>query len=140
MTDQTDVSGFIASLQGPIRARIIGAATAATNEIAEMTLARARELCPVSPTNPTHEHYLGTSGALRDSGTAKPAELRGNEIRAEVGFHTNYAAAVHERLDANHKYPGAANPNAQAKYLSTAADEIRPKAPGHMQRRMRQAW
>lgn len=150
MAKQTDISGFVASLRGPVRQRIEQAAIAGTDEVAEAILARARELCPVSATNPwatsettgrkiRNPYYTGTSGALRDSGTVTPAELRGLQIVAEVGFHTDYAAAVHERLDASHKYPGAVNPQAQAKFLEAAANEIGPKAPEHVLGRMQQA-
>jgi hypothetical protein len=41
------------------------------------------------------------------------AMLRGRSIEKTVGFNTNYAAAVHERLDQQHE-------QGQAKYLETA--------------------
>lgn len=130
----------------------LDAAIQACNELGEKILADAKELCPVSPTsesspyfigerpiNSSKGQYIGTSGSLRDSGTATKAELIDGKIVVEVGFDTDYAAAVHERLNANHKYPGAVNPNAQAKYLEVPINEMRPRAMAYIAEAMRSA-
>lgn len=68
------------------------------------------------------EHVIGDAqqltprdtGALQGSGTGgEPAKVEGSTISKEIGFNTEYAAAVHERLDVNH-------PQGQAKFLETA--------------------
>ena len=48
------------------------------------------------------------------------AAVRGTRIEKQIGFNTDYAAAVHEGTDVNHQYPGAVNPKAQPKFLETA--------------------
>jgi hypothetical protein len=84
--------------------------------------------------------YTGTSGALRDSGTATDATVRGEEIVAQVGFNTDYAAAVHERTAVLHgarlqaKHPGIRVPNlrGQAKFLSVPMRRWRRKFADHI--------
>jgi hypothetical protein len=91
--------------------------------------------------------YTGTSGALRDSGTAKPAVIKGGAITAEVGYNTDYAAAVHERTAVLHgaklkaKYPGANIPNlkGQAKFLSIPILRWRRKAMDYIAGEMNRA-
>lgn len=127
--------------------RTVAAAVGAVDEFAEVVLAESKDLCPVSATNPfvTEEvitksgrrvtrkvknrkgkpkknpYYNGHPGKLRDSGVARPATLdAAGRIGVELGYGggtADYAAAVHENLKANHKYPGAVNPQAQAKFL-----------------------
>ena len=112
------------------RDKQLEAAKDAAGLFAEQVLADSQELVPVSPTDPKHPLYLGTSGALRDSGVVGEVEMGAGTITVELGYNTDYAAAVHEVLEANHQYPGAINPNAQAKYLSTPiaerADQFAP--------------
>jgi len=93
------------------------AAVQATAEYAEVIMADSQEIVPVSPTDPKHPNYTGTSGELRDSGTVGEVVVKGDEISVEEGYNTDYAAAVHERLAVNHQYPGRVNEKAQAKYL-----------------------
>lgn len=45
------------------------------------------------------------------------AKLRAEDASVIIGFNTNYAAAVHERLDLHHEPPG------QAKFLESALRE-----------------
>lgn len=108
--------------------RKIAAAVLAVDDVAEVLKGRAQELCPVSPTDPKHPYYTGTSGSLQGSISKTDARVAGNEIRAEVGSNTIYAAAVHERTDVNHRYPGAPNPQAQAKYLEAPLLELKNTA------------
>ena len=114
-----DPSELIRNLQAA-ESRATAAAARACGEFAEYVLAESQELCPVSPTNPNHPLYIGTSGALRDSGTVKAPVVSGGTINVEIGYNADYAAAVHERLDAAHRYPGAGNPRGQAKFLESA--------------------
>lgn len=92
-------------------------------EFAEEVGTRSDELCPVSPSDPNHELYKGHSGQLRDSRTVKDPVIEDGKITVEIGYNTDYDSAVHERLDLNHNYPGAVNPDAQAKFLETAMGE-----------------
>jgi hypothetical protein len=81
-----------------------------TDQFANHVLGDAQEITPVE------------TGALQASGTAQPAVIEANgNIKAEIGFNTEYAAAVHERLDVHHEAPG------QAKYLATALKNNQPK-------------
>jgi len=118
--------------------RVRAAAIKTVDRFAQVVLGDAKDLCPVSATSPTIEsprtgakiknpYYTGKSGALRKSGAATPAALVGTRIEATIGFNANYAAAVHERLDALHNYPGAVNPLAQAKYLESPMNQRRPQ-------------
>lgn len=128
MAEDADISGFLKALSGEALQRAQTAAKRAMDRGGEAILARARKLAPVSPTNPQHPLYIGTSGSLRDSGTALPAEIdAAGNVTKQIGFNTNYAAAVHERLDQNHRYPGAVNPNAQAKFLEQPLKELAAK-------------
>lgn len=75
------------------------------------------------------EHLIGAAqdlapvdtGALKASGTTEPAEASREGLTKTIGFNTTYAAAVHERLDAN--FNTTANPLAQAKFLETPMRE-----------------
>ena len=60
-------------------------------------------------------------GALKASGSTEPARIEGELVTKKIGFNTDYAAAVHERLDLHHEPPG------QAKFLETALRENAPK-------------
>lgn len=107
--------------------RQLDAATAAAGEFAEHVMAESQELVPVSPTDPKHPLYIGTSGALQDSGSVKDAKVDADGVEVEIGYNTDYAAAVHERLDVNHKYPRRVKEKAQAKYLSEPMEKNAPK-------------
>lgn len=48
-------------------------------------------------------------------------------IVAEIGYDTDYAAAVHERFDLNHNYPGTGNPKGQPKYLENTLQRLTPR-------------
>jgi hypothetical protein len=146
------MEAFLSNLDA-IGQRKIRAAVRATDEVAEIILSESKELCPVSPTNEflldgnkrmkadkprkskktgkiqkfkRNPLHTGHSGALRDSGSTTGATIKGGEIVAEIGYNTDYAAAVHERTAVLHgaklqaKYPGARIPNlkGQAKFLS----------------------
>jgi hypothetical protein len=128
-----DVQAFINSLRRDFQPRATAAAIAAVDLFAEVVLGRAVELCPQSPTNRTIEspktgneiknpNYTRHSGELRRSATVEPAKNNGGAlITARIGFNTDYAAAVHERLDAFHIPP------TRAKFLETAMNELQPK-------------
>lgn len=148
--------------------RKLRAALGALDEVAEQVLADSKELCPVSPTNeflvdaggksvqrvkPIRSRvtkrmtrrirnplYTGTSGSLRDSGTATAAKVVGNAIVATVGYHTDYAAAVHERTQVRHgaalkaAFPGVNVPNlrGQAKFLAVPMLRMRRQFAGYI--------
>jgi hypothetical protein len=103
-----DVSKFLQGL-GAARAAQLGAAARAVGQFAAHTVGDAQEICPKK------------TGALKASGTWTDPEVDGEKISLEVGFNTNYAAAVHERLNAHHEAPG------QAKYLETAMKADTPQ-------------
>ncbi len=155
--------------------RKVAAAVGAVGAFAEHILAESKALCPVSPTNEflvdeggksilrvkpiknrrtgrmtkriRNPLYTGTSGSLRDSGTATDAEIRGDEIVAQVGYNTDYAAAVHERTQVRHgaalkaAFPTSNIPNlkGQAKFLSVPMLRNRKKLPAFVAERMRRA-
>jgi hypothetical protein len=90
------------------RKRQLEAAALAIDQFAEHVLGDAQKLTPVA------------TGALQASGTTSPIEMDGESITKEIGFNTDYAAAVHENLEANHAV-------GQAKFLETALRENAPK-------------
>ena len=78
-------------------------------KLANHTIGVSQALCPVD------------TGALQASGTVGELEDAGEKLSVTIGHNTNYAAAVHERLDVHH-------PQGQAKFLETAIREVMPKA------------
>lgn len=121
-----DPEEFFRNLERATQAQL-GAAAQAAGEFAEVVMSESKEECPVSPTDPNHPLYIGTSGALRDSGTVGEVQVTADKISVEEGYNVDYAAAVHERLDANHQYEGRVNANAKAKFLE---DPLKRNAPG----------
>jgi hypothetical protein len=103
-----DITEFMKGLEGEGRRRVIGAGVAAVDQFANHVVGKAQRLAPVE------------TGALKASGVAEKAEFTGKDITAVIGFNTDYAAAVHERLDAHHD-------EGQAKYLETAMRTEAPK-------------
>jgi hypothetical protein len=103
MSTGTDISKLLAGFaQAKERAR--AAALKAINEFGEHVIGDAQQMVPVD------------TGALAASGTTLPAVEKGNTVEKVIGFNTDYAAAVHERLDVHHE-------QGQAKYLETAVRE-----------------
>jgi hypothetical protein len=113
----TDVTQFLRGLEAAQR-QLRAAAIAAVDQFAEHVLGDAQQLAPVD------------TGALKASGSAQPAELHGNLVQATIGFNTDYAAAVHERITARHK-------QGQSKYLETAMQNNAPKFGPFMAGRLR---
>jgi hypothetical protein len=68
-------------------------------------LSQAQDKCPIA------------TGFLQNSATDTPAEFDGNTVTKVIGFSAEYAAAVHENLNAS--FNTDANPNAQAKFLES---------------------
>jgi hypothetical protein len=95
-----DVSTFIKGIEGAAKDRMIPAATRAVDQFGNHVIGKAQKLAPVE------------TGALKASGIAQEPVVRGTSIDQVIGFNTNYAAAVHERLDLHH-------PQGQAKFLET---------------------
>lgn len=120
-----DILGAINSIDDRVRA-------SARKAVSRFTIALAgqcREICPVSPTDPKHPYYIGTSGALRGSINSTPATIEGDVVFSYVGAgsNVNYAIFVHEILTNNHRYPGAPNPKAQAKFIEEPMSTMRPR-------------
>jgi len=112
-----DASKFINSLHQR-RYEVIRAAEKAVDEFGEHVIGDAQQLTPVD------------TGALQASGTTEPAELHGSRIEKAIGFNTDYAAAVHENLNAHHE-------TGQAKFLETAMSKNAPKFNDFMARRLK---
>lgn len=116
-----DVSKFMSGLDDAARKRVEPALVSAVNKVAQHTVGQAQKLAPISQPNQyipgkrknkiKNPRWTGHMGALKASGVAMPAEIVGTKIIAVLGFNTEYAAAVHERLDQHHD-------QGQAKYLS----------------------
>lgn len=60
------------------------------------------------------------SGDLAESWIVQDPVIDGVKVSIVFGFNTNYAAAVHERLDVHH-------PNGQAKFLEKPLTEYTPQ-------------
>lgn len=109
MSASADISRMMQRLRQADR-QVKAKAIARMNQFANHVLGDAQEITPVD------------TGALQASGTVEPAELEASgNIKAQIGFNTDYAAAVHERLDVQHEAPG------QAKFLATAIKNNQPK-------------
>lgn len=102
-----DVSQFLKGL-GDSRKAQLAAAVRAVDKFGEQVIGDAQQLTPVK------------TGTLQGSGTTLPAEVSDESIDKTVGFNTNYAAAVHEKLNNKHAV-------GQAKFLETAMKEDTPK-------------
>lgn len=100
MSASADISSLLAGL-GEAERRAVAAAVKAIDVFGEHVIGDSQQLTPVD------------TGFLAASGTTTPAELKGSSIEKEIGHNAEYAAAVHERLDQQHK-------QGQAKFLSTA--------------------
>jgi hypothetical protein len=109
MSASIDMTRLIRGIQGT-RQRAMAAAQRGLDVGGEHVLGDAQQLAPVD------------TGALKASATAEPAAWTGERLEKVIGFNTEYAAAVHERLDARHAPP------TQAKYLETALRTSGPKA------------
>jgi hypothetical protein len=107
MSKGTDVSKFLSGLAKAGAAQR-AAALHAVDRFGEHLIGDAQQLTPVK------------TGALQASGTTTTAQIDGETITKLMGFNTDYAAAVHERLDLNHAV-------GQPKFLETAMRENAPK-------------
>lgn len=96
-----DVRQFLNGLTRAQRQRAIPAGLRAVDRFGEHVLGQAQQIAPVK------------TGALQNSATSEPARIVGDDISKTIGFNTDYAAAVHERLELHHN-------QGQAKYLETA--------------------
>jgi len=114
-----DVRQFLKGLTKAERQRVIPAGLRAVDQFGEHVLGQAQQITPVK------------TGALQNSATSEPARMAGDDISKTIGFNTDYAAAVHERLDLAHM-------QGQAKYLETAmrahARKLRPFVESEMKK------
>lgn len=94
------ISGFLATLTKHNR-KVMEAGRKALDRAGEHILGQAQKLAPVD------------TGALKASATSEPAKVQGGGFVKVIGFNTDYAAAVHERMDLHH-------PQGQSKFLETA--------------------
>lgn len=109
MSAGVDITQVLKGLQ-EFDQRVMTAAVGGVDAFGEHVIGDGQELAPVD------------TGDLKASGTTLPAEVEGNNIRKTIGFNTDYAAAVHERLDVHHE-------EGEAKYLETALRNNAPKFP-----------
>ncbi len=116
MSASADIREMLQAM-GKLTAQATAASLQTVNEVAQMAIGNAAEICPVSPTDRKNKNYTGHSGALRDSLHADPAVEKDGIITAQLGAGTDYAFFVHENLTAIHNYPGTGNPNGQAKFI-----------------------
>jgi hypothetical protein len=100
MSASSDISKLLAGLAKAKIAKL-NAAIRAVDIFGEQVIGDAQQLTPVK------------TGALQASGTTLPAEVNQGKVTKMIGFNTNYAAAVHERLELHHEI-------GQAKFLYTA--------------------
>lgn len=94
------------------------AAARALYEEGQVIFNKSQELVPVE------------TGALAGSGRVTLPSVNASSVEVEIGYGgaaAPYAIYVHERLDLNHRYPGAKNARAQAKFLEQPVLEAAPK-------------
>lgn len=115
-----DVREFLNGLNSEARKRAEAAGVRAVNRFGEHVIGQAQVLTPVK------------TGALNQSATTQPARLTRSDISKVVGFNTDYAAAVHERLDLHHD-------QGQAKFLETAMRKEARKLLPFVESEMRRA-
>lgn len=120
MSANGDISSFLKGL-GEARKRVLEAGRQAVTRAGAHILGQAQVLAPVE------------TGALKASAVAEPATVNGHTITMVLGFNTDYAAAVHERLDLHHAAP------TQAKFLETAMRTNTQKFTTYVQDAMRSA-
>lgn len=128
-----NITDYINSLDRQYRPRARRAAVKGLQKFALFVLGQAQVLCPQSPSNQyitspktgakiRNPGWTGHSGFLRSSATDTGVrEDESGRISIEIGFNAQYAAAVHEKLEAFHKPP------TRSKYLETAMNEEAPK-------------
>lgn len=95
-----DVSKFLRGV-GEGRRRAMAAAARSVEVFGNHVIGKAQEITPVK------------TGALQNSGTVETPVTTRSSVECTIGFNTDYAAAVHERLNAHHA-------QGQPKYLETA--------------------
>lgn len=115
-----DVSQFLKGVSGEARRRALAAGEKAVEKYANHVVGKAQRLAPVD------------TGALKSSGTAEAPTTSGGAVTCLIGFNTDYAAAVHERLDLHHT-------QGQAKYLERAMQQEGPKLRNFVEKEMRDA-
>ena len=107
MSARIDINPFLETLRKK-RREAISALITSTDVSAEQIIGDAQQITPVD------------KGVLQGSGTTTPAEYSDGKISKELGFNTDYAAAVHENLEAKHRV-------GEAKYLEKAMSADAPK-------------
>ena len=110
--------------------KFLAAAALGVDRFAEHVVGDAQQMCPID---------TGTlmGGGVKDRTAAEvaadiPIVVKDGSIHKEIGFNTNYAAAVHENLEARHT-------QGQAKFLSAALEANAPKAMPYIGSVVRQA-
>jgi hypothetical protein len=102
MSATTDISNFLAGMKRA-NAATRQSGLLAMDHAGLQLLSEAQDKCPID------------KGDLQNSAVEEPAKFDGNTVTKKLGFTKEYAAAVHENLNAN--FNTDANPNAQPKFL-----------------------
>lgn len=116
-----DISEFLDGLDEG-RDRALAAGVDAVDQFANHVIGKSQDLAPKK------------TGTLAGSGVAEDAKVSagGKDITAVIGHNTDYAAAVHERINVHHD-------NGQAKYLETAMRQEAHKLKPTVEAAMRSA-
>jgi len=114
-----DPSSFIKGA-GEGAARMRETALKAVDVFGEVVIGHAQQITPVK------------TGFLNGSATTEPATEEGGKVGKVIGFNAEYAAAVHERVDAKHQV-------GQSKYLEAALREDSPKMSAFVAGRCKEA-
>lgn len=107
-----DINNFLRGLEDA-KGKARDAAEKAVEKFAWHVIGDSSQLCPVD------------TGALAASGTVGDVKVTGEQVTAVIGHNTDYAAAVHERLDVHH-------PLGQPKFLAKAIENNVPKMAGYV--------
>jgi hypothetical protein len=138
MPTSIDIEAYLNSLEKEYLPRARAAALRGVDVFGEFLLGESQQICPQSPTDAEipgagaphgkdeikNPRFTGHSGFLRGSATSEPAVQVGTDIQKSIGYNADYAAAVHENLEAHH------DEGTQAKFLETPmrqhADKLVP--------------
>jgi hypothetical protein len=117
MASDFDASAFQRGLREGGR-RFLAAAARGVDVFSEQVVGDAQQLAPVATGTPAGSGTPGRSAA--EVAADVPISTTDASISKTIGFNTDYAAAVHENLEAHHT-------QGQAKFLEAALQADAPK-------------